>query len=595
MRTKALTAVVASVTAALTLAGPAATAASPSAEAEPVVLRVGTISDLITANPWGVSAGSDWSVSTLQYDLLLEMGSRDLSPEPSLAEGCDHSDDYMTWTCTLRDGLRWSDGTPLTARDVAFTYRFVIDNKIPQYRGYFPFHPTFRTPDPRTLIWRSSEPTFAPAMPPWVYIVPEKVWAPYDGKGLPAIKSVENVPAITSGPFMLTDWRQGQGWTMDRNPEYWGTQPTVDRIEFRLYSNQEAMIQALRNGEIDFADGIAPSLVSSVEGIPDVKVQKVLSDWWLNLAFNFGGQGPDANPLPALKDHRVRQAIAMAIDKETIAEKVYAGTATPGDTVIRPASAFWHLDIPADQELPFDPTAANALLDEAGYADTDDDGVREDPATGEPLEMLIPASKDTTGAVEAGQLIVGFLKQIGITVHLSPVSDAKMGDYWGAGNFDAYIWYWTGDPDPNYQLSVFTSGQCGGYSDGCWKDPTFDHLYEEQRGIMDRNERLKVVQEAQRYIYDQIPGVVLAYPGWLQAYRTDRFQGWIPAPGPHGYLMPGYNYESVVALKPVLASAGSSAASGLVPGWMWLVAIGAFSALFFLTMKRNRRRELERA
>ena len=106
------------------------------------------------------------------------------------------------------------------------------------------------------------------------------------------------------------------------------------------------MIQALRNGEIDFADGLKPSLIASIEGIEHVTVQRVVSDWWPNLAFNFGGQGPDADPLPALHDITVRQAIAMAIDKQAIADKVYQGTATPGDTIIRPASAFWHLDIP---------------------------------------------------------------------------------------------------------------------------------------------------------------------------------------------------------------------------------------------------------
>ena len=246
------------------------------------------------------------------------------------------------------------------------------------------------------------------------------------------------------------------------------------------------MIQALRNGEVDFADGLKPQLVASVEDIPNVTLQHVVSDWWLNLAFNFGGQGPEADPLPALHDITVRHAIAMAIDKQAIADKVYQGTAAPGDTIIRPASAFWHLDIPAEDELAYDPGAATSMLEEAGYVDSDGDGVREDPETGEPLELLVPASQDTGGAVEAGELIVGYLEQIGIQVELRPVSDGKMNDYWGAGNFDAYIWYWSGDPDPNYQLFVFTSDQCGAWSDGCWQDPTFDALYEEQRKTFDR-------------------------------------------------------------------------------------------------------------
>ncbi len=579
----------------LAVSGSFALAQSSGSSDGPVVLRVGTTVDLITDNPWAVSAGSDWAVVTAQYDMLLKFDSQTLSPAPSLATGCEPDSDSMVWTCTLRDGLKWSDGSPLTSRDIAFSYRFIIDNKIPQYRSYFPSDPTFTTPDDTTLVWTAQKPTFAPETPPWAYIVPQKVWEGVDGKGLQQIKAQSNTPSIASGPFTLTAWDQGQGWTMERNPYFWGEQPSVDTIEFRVYSNQEAMTQALRNGEIDFADGIEPSLVKTLEGYNGVSVQQVVSDWWLNLAFNFGGQGPDSHPLPALHDLTVRKAIEMAIDKQAIADKVYQGTATPGDTMIRPASAFWHLDIPADQEFPYDPQEAAAMLQDAGYTDTDGDGIREDPSTGQPLRMLVPASQDTTGAVEAGQLIVGYLKAIGIQVDLKPVTDAKMNDYWGAGSFDAYIWYWSGDPDPNYQLFVFTSGQCGSWSDGCWKDPKFDALYNQQRNEFDRNKRQQIVFEAQREEYEQVPGVVLAYPGWVQAYRSDRFTGWTPAPGPNGYLMPGYNYDSLISVHPVATSAGGAAGSSSVPGWLWLVVIGGIAIGTFLFVRRGRRRELDQA
>jgi peptide/nickel transport system substrate-binding protein len=555
-----------------------------------VVLRVGTTIDLTTDNPWAVNAGSDYSVATVEYDMLLKFSDDDLTPAPSLATACTPSSDSMTWTCTLRDGLKWSDGAPLTSKDIAFTYRFVIDNDIPQYREYFPFHPTFETPDDHTLIWKAEEPTFAPDMPPWVYIVPQHVWQPYDGQGLGVIKRVNNTPAIGSGPFILTSWTHRQGWTMKRNPYYWGPAPQVDEVDYRLYTNQEAMIQALKNGEIDMIDGLKPSLSSALKGDSHITVQQVVSDWWLNLAFNFGGRGT-GQPLPALRDLRVRKAIEMAIDKQTIAQKVYLGTATPGDTVVRPASNFWHLDIPTDQEIPFDPPGANQLLDDAGYVDTNGDGIREDPNTHEPLKITMPASSDTTGAVEAGQLIVGYLKAIGIQVDLRAVNDSKMDDYWTSGNFDAYIWYWSGDPDPNYQLSVFTSQQCNGWSDGCWQDPNYDALYKEQRGIMNRDARLKVVQEAQRYLYDHIPCIVLVYPGWTQAYRNDLFTDWTPTPGAQGYLLPGYNYDSLLTIRTV--GTGTNAPSSSVPGWIWLVAVAAVVIVGVLLFRRGRRRELE--
>jgi peptide/nickel transport system substrate-binding protein len=277
----------------------------------------------------------------------------------------------------------------------------------------------------------------------------------------------------------------------------------------------------------------------------------------------------------------------MAIDKQAIVEKVYEGAATTGDTIIRPASTFWHLDIPADQEIPFDPDGANAMLDQAGYADTNDDGVREDPATGEPLELQMPASSDTTGAVESGELIVGFLKRIGIKVDLLPATDAKMNDYWGSANFDAYIWYWSGDPDPNYQLFVFTSEQCGAWEDGCWKNAAFDKLYERQRSMMDQDARRQVVHQAQQVAYDDIPGVVLAYPNWLEAYRNDRFTGWTPSPGANGYLLPTYNYTTLLTAKPV--EGVTTGASTSLPGWVWLLVIAAVAAIVIAIVRRSRR------
>jgi len=564
---------------------PGAHAQSASQVAD-VVLRVGEVSDLITANPFAVSAGSDWTVVTAQYDMLLKFNDTDLSPAPSLATGCTPSSDHMTWTCTLRKGLKWSDGAPLTSADVAFSYRFVIDHKIPQYRSYFTSNPVFETPNDTTLIWKADAPTFALDMPPWVYIVPEHVWSKYNGDDLKTIKAVPNVPSVVSGPFQLTSWKRGQGWTMERNPNFWGSAPTVDRIEFSLYTNQEAMVQALKNGEIDVADGLTPGLFKTVEKTPNIVGQQVVSDWWLNLAFNFGGQGPNADPLPALHDLTVRTAIEMAIDKQAIVDKVYQGTADAGDTIIRKASTYWHLDIPAAEEIPYDPAGANKLLDQAGYVDTNGDGVREDPKTGDELRLRIPASQDTTGAVDAGQLIVGFLKDVGIAVDLQPVTDAKMNDFWAAGNFDAYIWYWSGDPDPNYQLFVFTSDQCGAWEDGCWKDPAFDAMYAKQSTTMDRQARLSIVQQAQQEAYDQIPSVVLAYPSWLQAYRSDRFTGWTPAPGADGYLLSTYNYDSLLSVHPVVGAAPSSSPS--LPPVVW-VALSILVVILAIGALRRRR------
>jgi peptide/nickel transport system substrate-binding protein len=588
-RSAFLAVALASIVAAL---APTASAQDATTADEPLVLRVGTAEDMVTDNPF-FACCAEYEMLNMTYDMLLAFDPEDLSATSGLAEECVPSDDHMTWTCTLRPGLSWSDGTPLTAADVAFTYRFIVENRIPQYRGYFPFSPTFEAPDDTTLIWRAEEPTFAPIVPPYVYVVPEHVWAEYDGEETKTIKAARNTPAIGSGPFTLVEWRQGEYWRMERNPHYWGPEPAVDEVIFQVFSSEESMVQALRNGDVDVVSTVPPALVPSLEAEEGIEVQRTLSDWWLNLAFNFGGQGEQATNDPALHDLDVRRAIAHAIDKATLVDRVYLGTAEPGDTVIRPASAFWHLDVPAEEEYAFDPAEAARLLDGAGYVDTDGDGIREHPDGGPPLVLDVVVSRATAGAVDASRLLEGWLEDVGIGVELTPVSEGKMYDYWGTGDWDAYIWYWYGDPDPDYQLSVFTSDQCGGWSDGCFADPTFDELYERQRGIFDPDERREVVYEAQRRLYEQLPGIVLAYPGGVQAYRTDRFEGWTPAPGPEGYVVFGYGNWTYVNLRPVAQSSGGGVAAssdGGVPPVVWIVAAVGVAAVGAVAFGARRRR-----
>jgi peptide/nickel transport system substrate-binding protein len=571
---------------ALGLALPSMTATA--ADEDTKVLRIGVPTDLNTANPFAVATNSDWNVVTTQYDMMLKFSDEDLSAAPSLAEGCEPNDDYTEWTCTIRDDVKWSDCTPMTSRDIAFTYEFVMETRAPLYRSYFSQNPTFETPDDQTLIWKSPEPTFYPDTPPWVYIIPEHIWSDLEGKELKEIKAYENVPSVTTGPYFVSEVNQGQNWTLEKNPYYWGDEPNFDEIRYQLFTNQDAMVQALKNGEIDVAAYLETALLPALESESNITVQRDVSDWWLNLAFNFGGQGPDADPLPALQDKDVRTAIAMAIDKQGIIDKAYNGAGVPGESIVRKASVFWHYDVPDEDLIPFDPAAANTLLDEAGY-EMGDNGVRVDPQNGEPLRIRMPVSQGTSGAVIAGQLIVGYLAEIGIEVELSPVTDGKMYDYWEAGNFDAYIWYWTGDPDPNYQLSVFTTDECLQLSDGCWSNEEYDAMFEEQQTMMDQEARQQVVHDMQALIYEETPSLALAYPNNIEAYRNDLVGNFTPVPGDDGYLIPNYNNVSMVTVDSVSDQQGSSSSSSGLPVWAWgVVGLVAIAGVVFVVRRGGR-------
>jgi peptide/nickel transport system substrate-binding protein len=201
----------------------------------------------------------------------------------------------------------------------------------------------------------------------------------------------------------------------------------------------------------------------------------------------------------------------------------------------------------------------------------------------------LPTSNDTAGSEASGRLIAGYLKAIGINVEVQPVSAGKMYEYQQTGNFDMYIWYWCGDPDPNYQLSVFTSDQCThpgdyGLSDGCWSDKRYDAMYEKQRTMLNQDARQQVVYKMQQYVYDQIPAIPYVYPNSIQAYRNDRVTDLTPIPGDNGYIIPNYGYTMFVDAKPAdNADSSGSSSSGLPAGvWVVIAAVAAGVAVFFI-------------
>jgi peptide/nickel transport system substrate-binding protein len=533
----------------------------------------------------------------LAYDMLFNFKPSDLTPAPGLAESCEPDADNLVWTCKIRSGVMWSDGQPLTSEDIAFTYRFILDNDLAAFSDYLPYNPTFETPDATTLIWKSEEPTFAPTIPPWIPIVPEHIWSKYDGTDAKTIKSVKVLadgPAVGSGPFVLTQWEPGQFWKMSANKDYWGGSPTIDEVVFQVFDNTEAEVQALKGGQIDFADNLNPTLFNALEGEDNIATSAAAPSYFNNLAWNFGSPDmPNDTHNPALEDLVVRQAVAYGTDLQAIVDSVFQGDAEVGTTVTLPSSQ-WHYDPPADELYNFDPEKAKQILDDAGYVDTDNDGIREDPDGGQPLEFNILTLNSVQGSNDTGKLMQDWMKDIGIKFNLEPVSDSKAYAVWADGDFDAYLWAWGGDPDPDFILSIFTTNQCLSWSDGCYSDPGYDKMYAEQKKIFNRDDRKAFIDTMQLDLYKQIPEMVLNYPQYLQAYRTDTFTGYVPTPTNGGALLFGWGPYSYINMKPVGASGGAASGGG---GTNALVYVGVGAVLLIglvLLMSRRRRADEDR-
>ena len=580
---------------------------SASAGAEKITLNVGTTSDMVSPNPFKACCTSEYEMLLMNYNMLFGFSAKDLTPVPELAtDMCQPDADHMTWTCNIRDDVTWHDGVPLTAKDIAFTYRFILDNGLSTFSDYLPFNPTFETPNDTTLVWKSEEPTIAPTVPPYIPIMPEHVWGKLDGRPAKEIRAYENIPAIGSGPFQLVEWKNDQFWRMEARPNPIFGKPTIDEVVYHVYGNNEAMVQALKSGEIDFAQEVPPTLAKSLEGEPNIKVYREAANYHTNLAFNFGGQAaahpsvygtpPETQDTanPALHDHAVRLAIAHAIDKKAIADVVFQGFADPADTFISPDKAYWHLDIPADQEYDFNLDEANQILDDAGYTQKNSDGVRIDPKTGDPLEFDVLAITNSQGSEKSAELMAGWMDQIGLKFDVRVVSESKAYVEWENGTFDAYVWSWGGDPDPDFNMSVYITSQCLGWSDGCYSNPQLDKLYKEQRTTFDRDQRRQLVYEFERLHYEQIPEIALVYPQTIQAYRTDTFQGYEPTPQNGGGLLFAWRVDSYMNLKPVTAGSTAGEGGGSSVG-LW-IAIGAVAVVVvggFLVMGRRRSEEDE--
>ncbi|MEY3734012.1 MAG: hypothetical protein RL347_1371 [Actinomycetota bacterium] len=572
---------IASVAAATIVAVPAA--AVPQAQAaDPVVFTVGILTDVDSLNPFTGILAESYEIFQLQYSTLLSSSSVDFTPDAGLAESWEASADGKTWTYTLRPDLVWSDGTPLTANDVVYTFQRILDGRYEQrnYGNYVRNITSVEATDDRTVVMTTKEPS--PIMERLaVYILPEHIWSGVDAK---AVKSFANEPAegetlVGSGPFLVVERRTGQFIRMVANDNYYKGRPNVDELVFRVYNNPDALGQALIKGEIDFASGLTADVFSSLEGQEGITTYAGAYSGFNELAFNLGAALTDGTPIgdgnPHMQDQQVRLAISHAIDRQQMVDRILDGYGTPGSTIIPPLYSTLHID-PGTQT--YDPALANQILDDAGYA-MGPDGVRVGP-DGVPMKYRLFVRSESDSSVKSGEYFKSYLAAIGIEADIKPVDENALFEIIGRGEFDMFEWGWVVEPDPDYQLSTFTcdkrSYEDGGeiyadLSDSFFCDEEYDRLYAEQSQTTDQTARAEIVKQMQQILYDDVAYVVTYYYDNLEAYRSDRFTGFVGQPEGSGSLTfqyGTYTYENVTPIgdEPAPTDSASPGATDATDG-----------------------------
>jgi peptide/nickel transport system substrate-binding protein len=559
-RGRVLAGVLASTAAIVTIA---VTTASGQEGAKPLTLSVGLLQDLDSANPTvGVTVAA-YEFWNLQYATLTDKSSKDFAPIPGLAQSWTSSADKKTWTYKLRPNLKWSDGQPLTSEDVAYTINRARREEWLNYSQTVA-NITATTPDPQTVVLKSS--VADPKLPVMdVYILPKHVWSKYDKD---ALGKFDGQSSVGSGPYVLDRVQKGQFWTLKANPNYWKGKPRVDRVVFRKFNNGDAMVAALRKGQLD-AVHLVPSnaflQLRKEDGIATIEGQQ---GGFNELGMN-GGAGLK-KPHPALLDRRVRVAIAHAIDKKTIVDRVLRGLAKPADTISPSANPSWMPKLTAAQRFDFDLAEAKRILDQAGYKDTDGDGIREMPGGGKPLRLRYAVRQESVIAQPVAEFVTGWLKDIGIATTQKTYSDSQLTEVIGKGDYDLFVWGWTPFVDPDPMMSYFTCDNVSQdpknptnyYNDASWCDKTYSAMYKQQNTELDPAKRKAIVQQMLTRFYESATYVPLDYEADLQAYRTDKYTGWIRQPAETGPVLFNNSSQTYANLRPVAASSGSGGGGG---------------------------------
>jgi peptide/nickel transport system substrate-binding protein len=502
-------------------------------------------------NPGSGYLAESYDIWELTYETLLHLDHKD-EYEPWLAESFEISEDGTEWTVTVRTDSTWSDGKPLTAEDVAFTYSMMMGFES---FGYFKEYTTFMSSaealDARTVKFTLEQPVAnVEERLMAVYILPKHIW---EGFSEEEALAFENTEIVGSGPFTLAEYQPGEFTRLKARKDHW-TQPQVDEVVYRSYANPDALVQALRAGEVDAITELPANTVPTLQNEANITVATAPARALRDIVFNVldpENCPPDAvcSGHPALRDVTVRRALAHATDKQQLIDVAYLGLATPGLTLL-PSSIEEYYNSSL-QDYAFDPQQAQAMLDEGGYTDSDGDGVREmpgDPSTPLRLRVYIP-SDQLTGPRE-GELIARMWSDVGVATEIQVLeADTVTSLCCPTYDHDVMIWGWISGPDPASLLSaVLTRAIADGTGESGYSNPEYDALFEEQAITVDKAKRRELLFKMQEILLRDVPYIIPYYSSDIQAFRNDRFTGWVLPEGGILYLQ---DRQSIINLRPV--------------------------------------------
>ena len=565
----------------LASAGVAAGAIAPApaaASSSGSTLRIQAQTSFSTFNPFTAYFDGDLEVINEIYPNLTATNEQGL-PVPYLATKWNISADKLTWTFTIRSGLKWSDGKPLTAADAAWTLNLIMHNSVAATANgaLVANFESVTAPNATTLVITTKQPAAN-----MLYVVntipiaPEHVWAS-EVSNLNNVKN-QTAPVVGYGPWQLTGYVTNQYATLTANSSFFMGAPKFHTLIVQYFSNSDAEVAALRSGQLDAIEyGLTATQFNSLKHVKGITVYPQVSGTWTAIELNPGAKTRSGrhfgNGNPALTDPRVRDAIEMALNKQELVSKVWDGLAVPGAGYLPPAYPQFMWTPPAAQALTYSPAKANQLLSAAGYK-MGPNGVRIDPKTHKPLNLRLGIHSDEASDAAMAPYIVEWLKAIGIQVTVDSMSFNQLNDDLPKGDWDMLSDSWSTGPDPTYLLSIQTCGDLplnngtSGNTDAFFCNPNFDKLYAQQSTEFSATQRVQTIDQMQQILYQNAVDVILYYPDWLSAVRTDVVKNYFyGTPNSQGFYPTPSEFINWRSATPVASADSSSSSSPAV----WIV------------------------
>jgi peptide/nickel transport system substrate-binding protein len=458
------------------------------------------------------------------YDPLIALN-QNLAPIPSIATRWEIGDEGRSYTLHLDPRATFSDKTPVKASDVVFTLNKIVDEQSPQFSGWFDALDREQTKaiDDRTVRVMFKEARAAQLLSFNISVVPEHIY----GKG----ELAKNEQVVGNGPYVLERHDRGRSVLLERRADYWRQKPPVESVMFRVIADDKVAWNALLRGELDVAR-VNNDTWAREKDKPEVKQKLQFFDAWL-LSYNCIIWNFDH---ALFEEVRVRRALAMAFDRNSIIRSIYHGQARPLTGPFTPDQWANNSEV---VPIEYNPQAAAALLASAGWRDTNGDGILD--REGKPFAFTLLVPSESAATRDQALIYQASLQQIGVKMEIRPMDSAAFFERALARDFEAVFIAWVNEPDPD-PYTLFHSSQIApaGMNVGGYKNAEADQLMDEAREEFDPARRAElyhqlhdVIARDQPYLFTMQIASKWAVNRRVQNVRVSKGLGlflWYPGP-----------------------------------------------------------------